>query len=330
MHDWSLSGVPHPNSPAGQHFDWSTAGIPHPYSPAGRVSITAPKLTLKQRFIEMLKLVPNHMAPELAAQFRSMLTPSSMAMIAATFTALAVSQAFGIGEVVDLILLVVGAFFVGMAVFTAAEDIVECVKTTVKAKTPADLDRAADYLAQAIAILGVVAFFALIAKIGEKFGGAASAKEEGSAGAANATEQPAVPPSQERVFREAGQANATEAASVPATETSKVAESSVAGEGIPPEKPIYVLGRQVDTAVAKDWQGHSVLDIPDWTLQKNDAFVQGIIDQKGTVYLGSPQTQATLWDAVNDRQTVFARELEQLRNAGYQQVGDYMYPPGTH
>jgi hypothetical protein len=92
-------------------------------------------------------------------------------------------------------------------------------------------------------------------------------------------------------------------------------------------KNIYVLGRQVDTAVAKDWAGHSVLDIPNWTLAKNDAWVKNIIDQKATAYLASPQTRATLWDAANNRMTVFARELQQLTSAGYKQAGDYMVPP---
>jgi hypothetical protein len=192
MHDWSSGGVPHPDSPAGRIFDWSSSGIPHPNSPLGQNSATPWKMTLRQRFIEVLKLTPNHMAPELAAQFRAMLTPSTMAMIAITFTALAVSQAFGVGEVVDLILLVVGTIFVGMAMFTAAKDIVECAKTTVQARTPADLDRAAAYLAQAVAILGVVVFFELVAKVGEKFGGATSAGEEGSA-----AEKPTVKSSEE-------------------------------------------------------------------------------------------------------------------------------------
>jgi hypothetical protein len=90
---------------------------------------------------------------------------------------------------------------------------------------------------------------------------------------------------------------------------------------------VFVLGRQVDTAVAKQWPGHKILDIPNWTLKKNDAFIQGIIDSRGKVYLGSPQTRATLWDAANNRPTVFARELDQLRAAGYREVGDYMLPP---
>jgi hypothetical protein len=224
MHDWAATGVPHPNSPAGQHFDWSSAGIPHPNSPAGQHATSAPKLTLKQRFVEVLKLTPNHMGPELAGQFRAMLTPSSLGMVAATFTALAISQAFGIGEVVDFILLLVGAYFVGMAVFTAAEDIVECVKTTVRAKSEADLDRAAGYLAQAVTILGVVAFFILIAKIGEKFGGAASAEEEGGAGAA-AEEPPAKSSS-----------SAKEASSADAEESAESASEENVGKGPTPEE----------------------------------------------------------------------------------------------
>ena len=90
---------------------------------------------------------------------------------------------------------------------------------------------------------------------------------------------------------------------------------------------IFVIGRQVDTAVAKSWPGHQVLDIADWTLSKDDAWIQSIIDRNGVVYVASPQNSATLWDAVNARPTVFARELEQLLNAGYEWASDYLLPP---
>jgi RHS repeat-associated protein len=90
---------------------------------------------------------------------------------------------------------------------------------------------------------------------------------------------------------------------------------------------IYVIGKRSDTLVAKSWSGHEILDIPDWTLEKNDEWIQGIINRRATVYLASPQNENTLWDAANNRPTVYARELEQLRVAGYTQVGDYMMPP---
>ena len=91
-----------------------------------------------------------------------------------------------------------------------------------------------------------------------------------------------------------------------------------------------MIGRQADTAVAKDWAGHKVLDIPDWTLAKNDAWIQAIIDQKKPAYLASPVNKSTLWDAVNNRETVLARELRQLEAAGYKRVGDWMVPPAKN
>ncbi len=156
--------------------------------------------SLTRRFEEVLKLVPNHLEPELAAQFRAMLTPLNIGIFAGTLAALAISQAFGVGEIADVVLLGAGVIFIGMAVFKAAEDIYECVMTTLHAESQADLDRAADDLAQAVAILGVVAFFALLGKLTSKFGGEASAAEEETAGTASAdgagelTEPPPKPP----------------------------------------------------------------------------------------------------------------------------------------
>jgi len=91
---------------------------------------------------------------------------------------------------------------------------------------------------------------------------------------------------------------------------------------------IYVIGRRWDTAIAKDWPGHKILDIPDWTIGKNDEWVQKIIDQKASVYLGSPTTQDQLRNALTNRPTVFAREVQQLESAGYKRIGDHLIPPG--
>ncbi|MGW4738778.1 DUF6531 domain-containing protein [Nocardia xishanensis] len=95
-----------------------------------------------------------------------------------------------------------------------------------------------------------------------------------------------------------------------------------------PEGEIPVIGRLQDTSVAIDWPGHHVLDVDDWTLELNDQWVQSIINENRVVYVASPQTPATLVHPTHG-QTVFARELEQFRNAGYRQVGDYLFPPGS-
>ena len=86
-------------------------------------------------------------------------------------------------------------------------------------------------------------------------------------------------------------------------------------------------GREIDTSIAKDWPGHRVLDIDDWTLAKNDAWVREAIDQKATIYLASPPTPANLFDDVAGRQTVFGRGYQQFLGAGYTQQGACLVPP---
>ncbi len=150
----------------------------------GLVSVADWPLT--QRFEKVLSLAPQHMAPELATQFRAMLTPGNIAVAAGTLAVWAVSQAFGIGEVVDAILLVVGAAFVGLGIFKAGEDLGDCLVTTLEAQGFADLDRAADSLAEAVVILGVTAFFALLAKMASKFTRGSGAAEQEAAGSSSA------------------------------------------------------------------------------------------------------------------------------------------------
>lgn len=89
---------------------------------------------------------------------------------------------------------------------------------------------------------------------------------------------------------------------------------------------IKVLGRLEDTKVARDWEGHDVLNIPDWTIKKNDEWVEQGIKNKQEFYTASP-IEGNLWDDVANRETVYARELNQIINAGYVKKGDsYIHP----
>ena len=91
---------------------------------------------------------------------------------------------------------------------------------------------------------------------------------------------------------------------------------------------VVVLGRQVDTAVAKGWDGHVVLDTPNWSLELNDAFIRGAIQQQRSIYLASPLKGNLIQTSGRfaGQPTVYARELQMLREAGYTRVGDYMVP----
>ena len=74
-----------------------------------------------------------------------------------------------------------------------------------------------------------------------------------------------------------------------------------------------------------------VLDVPasDWSLKLNDEFIAGAIKQQRRVYLASP-TKGNLVQSSGPyagQPTVYARELRQLKGAGYQRNGDYLEPP---
>ncbi|MFJ8233564.1 ricin-type beta-trefoil lectin domain protein [Streptomyces sp. NPDC094448] len=93
-----------------------------------------------------------------------------------------------------------------------------------------------------------------------------------------------------------------------------------------PSQGIPVIGRLPDTSVGGSWQGHKKLEVNGkWSMAKNDAWIQTIIDQKGSVYVGSP-TMGTYWNVKRQEPTVFAREIQQLRQAGYRWEGDYLVP----
>lgn len=88
-----------------------------------------------------------------------------------------------------------------------------------------------------------------------------------------------------------------------------------------------VIGRLEDTAAGAEI-GMRRLNDPDWTVNVNDAWVQGGIDANKPFYLGSNISFKNLrsGNPVYPK-TVFFRELSQLRDAGFYRQGDWMLPP---
>lgn len=97
-----------------------------------------------------------------------------------------------------------------------------------------------------------------------------------------------------------------------------------------PSQGIPVIGRWPDNAIAGKWPGHTYFNIPleEWKKDptKNDAWVQSIVDQRGTVYVGSP-TQGNYWHNERKEPSTFMREIQQLLDNGYEWKGDYLVPP---
>jgi hypothetical protein len=95
------------------------------------------------------------------------------------------------------------------------------------------------------------------------------------------------------------------------------------------ENDIAVIGHGEDALAAKGWAGHEVLDLPgqEWTMARNDQWVQSVVDRRMSVYVASTPTWDALWNAEKARPTVFSRELKQFVGAGYKWDGWYLRPP---
>jgi hypothetical protein len=93
---------------------------------------------------------------------KSMLEPTTLAIIAGTLVAWVGSHFFGVGEFVDLILLTVGVVTLGAAVWSGAEELYKFVDRSVNARSDPDLDAAAGHFAKAVTLLGISTIQALL------------------------------------------------------------------------------------------------------------------------------------------------------------------------
>jgi hypothetical protein len=93
---------------------------------------------------------------------KALIEPSALGIMAGVLMAWVVSHAFGLGEIIDVVVLAVGVVSVGWAVFNGVDDLYEFATGVYRAQTTQDLDRAAEFLAKAVAVLGVQAVLAVL------------------------------------------------------------------------------------------------------------------------------------------------------------------------
>jgi RHS repeat-associated protein len=101
----------------------------------------------------------------------------------------------------------------------------------------------------------------------------------------------------------------------------------ILGAAAPKAGNVAVIGRQHDTHAALDWPGHDVLNVDKWSIDLNDAWINAVIKNKQDVYVASPLTHENMWDSAAGRETVTARELRMLTDAGYEWDGTHLRPP---
>jgi hypothetical protein len=117
-----------------------------------------------EKLIEVIKraalLLPANIGQELLA----LLDPTTLAIVVAVVVAWAVSHFFGIGEIADVIMLIVGVVSLGPIAWKAGEHLISFANFTINGKTDKDLNEAAKHLSQAIALIGVQVVMALLLK----------------------------------------------------------------------------------------------------------------------------------------------------------------------
>lgn len=95
-----------------------------------------------------------HLPAEMRGAIESVLSPASLAIVAGTLAVWAGSHLFGVGEIVDVVLLCVGAVALGWSVFEGSAELYKFATGALQASTVAELDVAGKHFAQAVLTLG--------------------------------------------------------------------------------------------------------------------------------------------------------------------------------
>jgi hypothetical protein len=99
---------------------------------------------------------------EIKEQLGSLLHPANIAIMGSVVTVWVVSHFFVAGEVIDVIALFVAAVALGMTAATAADKLYRFAYYTYNAKSDADLDQAAEFLVEAVVLIGIEAVLAVL------------------------------------------------------------------------------------------------------------------------------------------------------------------------
>jgi hypothetical protein len=152
---------------------------------------------IKESILRSLPLIPSE-ARELA---KALVTPKALAEIAATLIIWGASQLIGIGEVADLVLLVVGYVMLGKTALAASKELLAYGEALTEAETSADLDIAAQHFARAVTLIGVTAVTAILLRRAGRAGSAEGAATKSEAAAA--TESTAAKAADETLYARA-------------------------------------------------------------------------------------------------------------------------------
>ncbi len=125
-------------------------------------------LDAAERFEAVLRKVPPYLPASMRAEFSRLLEPEVLAVAAGVLAVWGAAHFTPVGWIADALMVAAGGVLLGLAAFQAASLFAEAIALTVRAKTDADLELAARRFADAIALVGVAAFVALLVKGGAR------------------------------------------------------------------------------------------------------------------------------------------------------------------
>lgn len=125
--------------------------LPVPAPATLNVLAMSPEARVGEAMRRSLPMLPG----EARNQLMAMLTRESLAIIAGTMVVWAGSHVFGVGQVVDVVLLAVGFVTLGTSIFSGSRALCNFILTAVHARTDDDLNRAAHHFAKGVTLLGI-------------------------------------------------------------------------------------------------------------------------------------------------------------------------------
>ncbi len=95
-------------------------------------------------------------------QIDALVSPENVVIVCSTFLLWAISHLFGVGEVIDVALLLIGAAALGPSVGEAITTLIDASMICLQATNDSDLDRSAELFAKGATTLGFDALMALL------------------------------------------------------------------------------------------------------------------------------------------------------------------------
>jgi hypothetical protein len=125
-------------------------------------------MSTQDKVVEAIQRSMPLLPAEARYQVQALLSPEAIATMLATLLVWAGSHFFGVGEFIDIILLVAGFAILGRSAVEGGEALYNFAKISINARNDAELDKAAHYFARAVNILGIAIISALLLRSSAK------------------------------------------------------------------------------------------------------------------------------------------------------------------